>query len=99
MGSSGQWVAMRRARIATTAIFFATGMVAATWASRIPDVKERLGLSESDLAVAVLAIEAGAIAGLPSAAALASRTGSRRTLTLAFCVFPPALVAAALSPS
>src|SRR4051812_17111149 len=80
------------------AIFFATGFVSATWAARIPAVKDRLGLGEPGLALAVLAIEAGAIAGLPFGAALVSRAGSRRSLALAFAIFPGALLAAVLAP-
>jgi MFS family permease len=90
---------LRRPRVAATAIFFVTGLASATWAARIPAVKDRLGLTESGLAVAVLAIEAGALVGLPLGAALATRIGSRRSLALAFCVFPPALPAAVTAPS
>ena len=81
------------------AIFFATGFVSATWAARIPAVKEHLGLGDAALGVAVLAIEGGALAGLPLGAALATRLGARRALQAAFAVFPAALFAAVLAPT
>jgi hypothetical protein len=34
----------RRARAATTAVFFVTGFVVAAWATRIPAVQQPLGL-------------------------------------------------------
>src|SRR5215217_8192720 len=76
------------------AIFFATGFVSATWAARIPAVKEHLALG-----VAVLAIEFGALAGLPLGAALATRLGGRRPLPAAFAVFAAALLAAVVAPT
>ena len=40
----------RRARVATVVIFFMTGWVYAAWATRIPAIKEQLGLSPGALA-------------------------------------------------
>jgi MFS family permease len=88
----------RRARAATTAVFFVTGFVVAAWATRIPAVQERLGLSAGGLAVAVLGLEAGALVGLPAGGALVARLGSRRSLRLGFAVYPTALPAVALAP-
>ena len=88
----------RRARAATTAVFFVTGFVVAAWATRIPAVQQHLGLSPGGLAVAVLGLEGGALVGLPAGAALVARLGSRASLRLAFAVYPPALPAVALAP-
>ena len=73
----------RRARAATTAVFFVTGFVVAAWATRIPAVQQHLGLSPGGLAVAVLGLEGGALVGLPAGAALVARLGSRASLRLA----------------
>src|SRR5215210_7642277 len=89
---------MRAARAATLVIFAVTGAVSATWAARIPATQERLGLSPGELALAILGLEAGAIAGLPLGAAITARAGSRGALRLAFGAFPSALVAVALAP-
>jgi MFS family permease len=88
----------RRARIATTAVFFATGFVVAAWATRIPAIQQHLGLSPGSFAVAVLGLEGGALVGLPVGGALVARLGSRRSLGLAFAVYPTALPAVALAP-
>jgi predicted MFS family arabinose efflux permease len=90
--------AVRRARIATSAVFAVTGFVFATWAARIPAVQDRLGLSEGALGVAFLALNAGAVVGLPGGGALVSRLGSARSLRAGFALYPPALVNAALAP-
>jgi MFS family permease len=88
----------RRARAATAVVFFVTGFVVAAWATRIPAVQERLGLSPGGLALAVLGLEGGALAGLPAGGALVARLGSRRALRLGFAVYPSALPAVALAP-
>jgi MFS family permease len=88
----------RRARAATTLVFFMTGFVVAAWATRIPAVQQRLGLSPGALAIAVLGLEGGAIVGLPAGGALVGRLGSRASLRLGFAIAPTALVGAALAP-
>jgi MFS family permease len=87
----------RWARGATTLIFFMTGWVYAAWATRIPSIKEELGLSDGALALAILGLEAGAIVGLPVGGALVARVGSRRALQLGFAGYPAALFAVALT--
>src|SRR5829696_2759488 len=89
---------VRRARRATTLVFFLTGAVFASWAARIPAVQERLGLGAGALAVAFLALNAGAVVGLPAGGVLVHRLGSRRTIVLGLAVYPPALVGAGLAP-
>src|SRR4051812_48875219 len=90
---------LRRARIATAVVFFVTGAVFASWASRIPAVQDRLGLGPGELALAFVAINAGAIAGLPAGGVLVHRAGSRRALVVGFVTFPPALACVAVAPS
>src|SRR5215212_2864269 len=85
-----------RARAATTLIFFLVGWVYAAWATRIPAIKDDLGLSDGELGLAIAGLEAGAIVGLPTGAALVARAGSRQALRVAFVVYPAALVAVAL---
>ena len=75
-----------------------TGWVYAAWATRIPSIKDELGLSDGALALAILGLEAGAIVGLPLAGALVARVGSRRALRLGFAGLPTALFAVALTP-
>src|SRR4051794_30954761 len=87
----------RRARVAVTVVFFATGWVYAAWATRIPAIREDLSLSPGALGVAILGLEAGAIAGLPAGGTLVARIGSARSIRFGFTVMPVALVAVGLA--
>jgi MFS family permease len=89
---------LRRARIATVAIFFVNGAVFAAWATRIPAVQERLGLSAGELGVAVLGLEGGAVVGLPLGGLLVARLGSRRSLAAGFTFFPAGLAGVGAAP-
>src|SRR3954470_1123968 len=87
----------RRARAATALIFLLTGAVFAAWSTRLPAIKEHLGLSDGALAVAILGLEAGAVAGLPLGGAVVARAGSRTALRASFTVYPLGLVAVSLA--
>jgi hypothetical protein len=79
-------------------VFALAGAITASFAARIPALQDRLGLSPGELGLAFLALEAGAVLGLPGGGALAARVGSRLALRLGFAVCAPALAAAALAP-
>ncbi|WP_433149312.1 MFS transporter [Actinomadura nitritigenes] len=70
----------RAARAGVGAIFFSNGAAFATWASRVPDVRDALDLTPGGLSVALTGLAAGALAGLPLAGLLVARIGSRRIL-------------------
>src|SRR4051794_16851509 len=88
----------RRARAATALIFFLTGAVFAAWSTRLPAIKEHLGLSDGALAVAILGLEAGAVAGLPLGGALGARAGSRTAPRAGFAAYPAGLGPVGLAP-
>lgn len=71
---------LRRARIATSAIFFANGMVLAIWATNIPGMKQALALTDQELGFALSAFAAGTMLTMYLAGALVTRLGSRNTL-------------------
>ena len=50
----------RRARIGAAACFLLTGFVSASWASRVPAIKEGVALSDGQFAIGFLGLEAGA---------------------------------------
>src|SRR3954470_19656002 len=87
----------RHARAATTVVFFLTGAVFAAWSTRLPAIKEDLRLSNGALALAILGLEAGAVAGLPAGGALVARIGSRPALRLGFAGYPLGLLAVGLA--
>jgi MFS family permease len=88
--------AAHRARVATTLVFFLTGVIGGTWAARIPAVQERLDLSDGALGVALIGLEGGAVLGLPLGGALVATIGSRWSLRLGFAIWPVGLVAVAV---
>jgi MFS family permease len=83
---------------AAALLFFLCGLVSATWAARVPAIQEDLELSPGALGLAVLGLEAGAIAGLPAGGALVGRRGSRAVLRVGFAAYPLALAAVAAAP-
>jgi predicted MFS family arabinose efflux permease len=65
---------------ATYAAFIASGFAFASWASRIPQVRDQLELSPADLGLVLLAIAAGSLVALPLAGIIVHRFNSRRTV-------------------
>lgn len=66
----------RRAQVAIGALFLLLGFQYATWASRLPAVKTRLGLSDAEVGLLLMACGVGAAASFPLVAALMKRFGS-----------------------
>jgi MFS family permease len=79
-------------RIAVSAFFFIAGLTFATWASRIPDIKTQLQLSNARLGAVLFALPAGLMTSLLFAGWLVSRFGSRKILISAALLYPAALV-------
>jgi predicted MFS family arabinose efflux permease len=77
-------VADTRVRAATRATYIAfagSGFAMASWASRIPQVRDRLGLAPAQLGLVLLAIASGSILSLVASGHIVARFGSRRTVT------------------
>src|SRR4051812_7525460 len=71
---------VRFATRATYLAFMASGFAFATWASRIPQVRDRLHLSPSQLGLVLLAIAVGSVLALPLSGPMVARWGSGRTV-------------------
>ncbi|HEY6795303.1 MAG TPA: MFS transporter, partial [Kineosporiaceae bacterium] len=78
-GGPGRGEVLAAAR-ATSVAFIATGFAFASWASRIPQVRDRLHLDPAELGLVLLAIAAGALIALPLSGSIVGRFGSRRTV-------------------
>src|SRR3954454_23062926 len=89
---------VRTARRAAWVAFCVTGAMTATWAAPIPAVQDRLGLSTGGLAVVAVAIEGGALCGLPLGAAAVVRVGSRRAVAAGLLGYSPGVFWAAVAP-
>lgn len=85
-------VRLRDARTSTAIAFLLTGFVFATWAARIPARKSDLGLSNGELALAFVGLNAGAVIGLQLGAVAVTRLGSRLVLRVALPLFAAMLI-------
>lgn len=81
----------RIARAATNTLFFLCGISFASWASRIPDVKEFLNLSDAALGSVLFAMPIGSLTALPVAGVVISKFGSRNITMLAMLFYIIAL--------
>jgi MFS family permease len=70
--------ALRRRRIALSAIFTVHGFLYASWAVRVPAVKQQTGASAAALGLALLGLSAGAVATMLISGRLVRRFGSRQ---------------------
>jgi MFS family permease len=89
----------RPARRAVAAIFLLNGLLFGSWAARIPAVRDRLGLSDGELGLALGCIAVGSLLCMPAAGAAAARFGSRPATRIAFALFCLTVGAVALAPS
>jgi fucose permease len=74
--------AVRAASAATYAAFIGSGVAFASWASRIPQVRDRLDLDPAALGLLLLAIAAGSLLALPFSGLVVTRIGSARVVTV-----------------
>ncbi len=86
-------------RIAVSVFFFIAGFVFASWASRIPDIKNALHLSDAGLGSVLLALPAGLLTGLPLAGFLVSKYGSKVIMIVAAMLYPGVLLFLGLAAS
>ena len=77
------------AKRAVAAVFLGSGVAFATWASRIPQVRDNLDLTPAVLGIVLLGIAAGSMIALPTSGYVVHRLGPTRTIvvmSLVFCV-------------
>jgi MFS family permease len=86
-------------RVSVCAFYFVQGLIFASWASRIPDIKQALSMNDAQLGSALLAIPVGEFVTMVLCGYLVSRYGSRRMLLIAAFVYPLTLVGVGLVTS
>jgi predicted MFS family arabinose efflux permease len=84
--------------LAAAAAFLVAGLVFGTWAARIPAIKTDLGLTDGQLAVALVALNGGAVVGLQAGAWVVGRLGSRTAVRLALPSYAVLLLPISLAP-
>lgn len=81
----------KSARIAVSALFFLTGLCFASWASRIPAIQQKLGMSDGELGGMLLALPVGSMISMPIAGWLVSKYGSRNVVMIAGLLYAAVL--------
>jgi MFS family permease len=87
---------VRAATRATYVAFIGAGVALASWAARIPQIRDGLGLTPSQLGLVLLAIAAGSIVSLVLAGQIVTHFGSRRTVTAMAALLGVSLTATAV---
>lgn len=88
-----------RSRTAVSLLFLMNGFVVGSWAPKIPDFAERLGLTKFELGLMILVFGFGSLVMMPIAGAQIAKHGSRVVVrVLAVCLLPM-LLALTLAPN
>jgi MFS family permease len=72
----------RAQRAATVAAFVSHGLLFASWTAHIPQVKDRLGLTDGALGLALLGAPVGSVAAMLVVARILPRLGSKRMVQI-----------------
>ncbi len=84
---------LARKRVAVAAYYFVPGLVFASWASRIPDVKLLLHLNNGQLGSILLAIPMGQLLMMGFSGVLVSKLGCKKMLVVAEVFYAAVLLA------
>jgi MFS family permease len=72
----------RAQRAATVAVFVSHGLLFASWTAHIPQIKDRLGLTDGALGLALLGAPVGSVAAMLVVARILPRLGSKRMVQI-----------------
>jgi len=67
-------------RIAVGAMFFLAGLCFSSWASRIPDIQQKLGLNKAELGGVLFSLPVGLMLSLPFAGWIITKIGSKKVV-------------------
>ena len=87
-----------RSRLAVSSFYFTMGMVFASWASRIPDIQEKLALTDGQLGTILFAIPCGQLSMMAVSGYLVNRYGSRGALVISTLMYALVLTMIPLAP-
>ncbi len=88
--------ALRRATAAVYAVFILSGFAFASWASRIPQIRDALELTPRTLGLVLLAIAVGSVISMPLSGLVVGRLGTARTVAVMALVAAAGLATAGL---
>ena len=89
----------RNKRMAIGAFFMAQGLIFASWASRIPDVKSMLSLSDGELGTLLFTIPIGEAVSIIPTGMLVARYGSKVSAAVALAMYALSLASLPLAGS
>ena len=86
-------------RIAITLYFFFLGFVFSSWASHIPDIKDKFLLNDAELGSILFMLPLGALCSLPFSGLLIAKVGSRWMSVISLVIYILSLVSISLVPT
>jgi MFS family permease len=92
-------ISNRAHRVAVSAFFFLFGFVFASWASRIPAIQQKLGLSETQLGFVLFSLPVGLLVSLPISGWFVAKKGSKKVACFAAICYAIILVIIGLTSS
>lgn len=90
---------MPKSRLAVSLLFLMNGFVTGSWAPKIPEFKDRLGISESVLGLLILAFGLGSLVLMPIAGGFIARMGSQKVVKVTAIMLSPMLLLLTLLPN
>jgi MFS family permease len=90
---------MPKTRLAVSLLFLMNGFVTGSWAPKIPEFKDRLGISESVLGLLILAFGLGSLILMPIAGGFIARMGSQKVVKVTAIMLSPMLLLLTLLPN
>ena len=90
---------LRRAALATALVFATNGFLLASWVSRLPATRDRLGASVAELGLVLLGPGFGSLLSMPFSGRLCRRYGSRLVVAATTVAASAALVVLAVAPT
>ncbi len=81
-----------RVRIAVSSFYFFQGLCFASWASRIPDIKTALELSDGAMGSILFALPAGQMCTMPVSGYLVGKYGSKRIMHFSLPLYSLAMI-------
>ena len=83
---------LERAKVAVSAVFVASGFAFASWAARIPQVRDHLHLDPSELGLLLLSIAVGSIIALPLSGLSVAKLGEAHAIEVMVAILSTGLV-------
>jgi predicted MFS family arabinose efflux permease len=87
---------VRRAEAAVYAAFIGAGFAFASWASRIPQVRDRLHVTPASLGLILLSVAVGSLISLPATGVIVTRLGARRAVRASVLLLASGLLVVAV---